>query len=109
MIDTGSQSTIISRSLLCAISAHCRSQDLPYPELDVPTARLFGKGGHGGGHGGGRDLVITAQLQLIIEADGESTNVIVFVQPDSKQQCLLGMNVWPALGLSIRRANGLDR
>ena len=28
------------------------------------------------------------------------------MQPDSEQQCLLGMNVLPALGLSIRRANG---
>ena len=102
MVDTGSQSTIISRSLLCAIGAHCRSQDLPYPELEVPTAQLFGKDGRGGG----RELIITAQLQLTIEADGESTNVTVFVQPDSEQQCLLGMNVLPALGLSIRRANG---
>ena len=46
MVDMGSQSTIISRSLLCAIGAHCRSQDLPYPEL---AARLFGKDGCGGG------------------------------------------------------------
>ena len=72
------------------------------PELDVPMARLFGKDGRGSG----REIVITAQLQLTIEADGESTNVIVFVQPDSEQRCLLGMNVLPALGLSVRRANG---
>jgi hypothetical protein len=30
----------------------------------------------------------------------------VFVQPQSEQQCLLGMNVLPALGVVINRANG---
>ena len=41
-----------------------------------------------------------------MEADGESAYVTVFVQPDSEQQCLLGTNVLPALGLRINRANG---
>lgn len=63
---------------------------------------VFGKNGAGGG----RELVITAQLQANIEADGESTCATVFVQPDSEQKCLLGMNVLPDLGLSITRANG---
>ena len=30
----------------------------------------------------------------------------VFVQPESEQACLLGMNVLPALGLTICRAGG---
>jgi len=30
----------------------------------------------------------------------------VFVQPESEQQCLLGMNVLPALELTTCRANG---
>lgn len=64
--------------------------------------RLFGKDGRSGG----RELTITAQLGITIEADGESTVVPVFVQPGSEQQCLLGMNVLPALGLTMRRANG---
>ena len=102
MVDTGSQSTIISRSLLHAIGAHCQSQDMPCLQLEVPTVRLFGKDGRGGG----RELVITAQLQISIEADGESTVVPVFVQPESEQHCLLGMNVLLSLGLSIKRANG---
>ncbi len=41
MVDTGSQSTIISWSFLHAIGAHCRSQDLPCPTLEVPTVRLL--------------------------------------------------------------------
>lgn len=50
--------------------------------------------------------MITAQVQVTIEADGESACIPVFVQPDSKQLCLLGMNALPALGLTMLRANG---
>jgi len=102
LLDTGSQSTIISRSMLHEIGQHARSKGQPLPTLERPTVRLFGKDGAGGG----RELIITAQLQADIEADGESTSVTVFVQPDSEQKCLLGMNVLPDLGLSITRANG---
>ena len=34
------------------------------------------------------------------------TSVPVFIQPDSEQDCLLGSNVLPALGISVVRANG---
>ena len=101
-VDTGSQSTIISRAMLHEIARHLKSQGQPLPVLEEPTVRLFGKDGRGGG----RELVITAQLQIPIKADGESTVVPVFVQPESAQQCLLGMNVLPALGLTMCRANG---
>ena len=40
------------------------------------------------------------------DLDGECVCVPVFVQPQSEQCCLLGMNVLPALGLDITRANG---
>ena len=36
-----------------------------------------------------------------LAVDGKSTTVPVFVQPDSEQECLLGSNVLPALGISI--------
>ena len=58
---------------------------------------LFGKDGHGGRW----ELLISAQLQVSIEADGESAIVTVFVKSDSEQQCLLSMNVLPALDLTI--------
>ena len=102
MVDTGSQSTIISRSLLHKIGQKLRSQGEPLPVLEKPSSHLFGKDGAGGG----RELTITAQLQVKVEADGESAYVLVFVQPFSEQECLLGMNVLPALGLVITRANG---
>ena len=38
--------------------------------------------------------------------DGKSTAVPIFVQPDSEQECVLGSNVLPALGISVVRANG---
>lgn len=87
---------IISRSLLHEIGRHMESQELTVPVLKRPTVRLFGKDGKGGG----RVLIITAQLRVNIEADGESTCVPVFIQPQSEQKCLLGMNVLPALGLT---------
>ena len=46
---------------------------------------------------------MTAQVTLTLAVDGRST---VFVQPDSEQECLLGSNAFPALGLSVVRANG---
>ena len=101
-VDTGSQNTIISRSMLHSIVQHAKSCCSPLPVLEPPTVRLFGKDGRSGG----QELVVTAQLQTTVEADGKPTVVPVFVQPESEQQCLLGMNVLPALGLTIRRANG---
>ena len=89
-------------SLLQEIARSCKEAGQPLPQLELPTARLFGKDGSGGG----RELVITAQLTTTIAADGESVSVPVFIQPNSKQRCLLGMNALPALGFTMLRANG---
>ena len=102
MVDTGAQSTIISRELLHKITRHLRGVGKSPPQLEKPSARLYGKDGVGGG----RELVVTAQLTIPIEADGESACVPVFVQPESSQACLLGMNALPALGFTLLRANG---
>ena len=83
--DTGSQSTIISRSMMHSIAHQRKEPGLTPPTLELLTARLFGKDGCGGG----RELIITAQVQVTIEADGESACVSVFVQPESEQECLL--------------------
>ena len=101
-VETGSQSTIISCSMLHSIAHKQKEGGLPPPTLELPTARLFGKDSHRGGC----ELVITTQLKVTIEVDGLLANVIAFVQPDSELQCLLGMNALPALGLTVRRANG---
>lgn len=102
MVDTGSQSTIISRSLLHRIAKQCRLEGKDLPSLVQPTAHLFGKDGQRGGH----ELVITAQVDLILTADGVSVVVPVFVQPDSTQECLLGMNAAPLLGLTFLDGKG---
>ena len=99
MVDCGSPTTIISRSLLYSIARNMQSQGRKPPELTRPVLKLYGKDGK-------RELVITAQTTLTIEADGESACVPVFIQPDSEQPCLLGMNALPSLGLSFCRANG---
>lgn len=101
MVDTGAQSTIISRSMLHAIGRRAKSEGCPLPVLEQPSVRLFGKDGKGG-----RELTITAELQVTLEADCKSTCVSVFVQPNSEQKCLLGMNAIPSLGISVLRANG---
>ena len=102
MVDTGAQSTIISRSTLHAIGLHLSQSGRPVPTLELPTMRLYGKDGPGDG----RQLTITAQLQLTFTVDGESVTVLVFVQPDSEQPCLLGMNAIPSLGITVLRCNG---
>ena len=55
---------------------------------------------------GGHPLNVTAQVSFTLAVDGRSTTVPVFVQPDSKQECLLGSNVLPSLGITVTRANG---
>ncbi len=102
MVDTGSQSTIISRALLHAIGRHRHQQGGELPELEKPTVKLFGKDGKKGG----KALNITAQTTLTLQADGKTTSVPVFVQPESEQPCLLGMNAAPALGLTFLTAKG---
>ena len=43
---------------------------------------------------------------LIFSCDGCKVTVPTFIQPESEQRCLIGMNVIPFLGATIRRANG---
>jgi len=40
----------------------------------------------------GRELVVTTQVPLVFSLGNKSVNAPVFVQPDSKQACLLGIN-----------------
>ena len=57
-VDTGAQSTIISRSTLHAIGRHLSQKGCSLPTLEKPAVRLYGKDGPGGG----QQLTITAQL-----------------------------------------------
>ena len=97
-VDTGSQSTIISRSLLHKVSAHLKETGKALPKLDYPCTKFKGKGGH--------PIGVSAQVTFTLAVDGRYTTVPVFVQPDSEQECLLGSNVLLALSLSVVQANG---
>ena len=99
--DTGSQATITSRAFLHQISKHLHREGHTLPKLEMPTVRLYGKGGKGGG----KELIISAQSYLTFAADGRMATVPVFIQPDSEVLCLLGMNILPALGVTFLRAN----
>ena len=62
MVDTGIQSTIISRTTLHRIGQQ-RCQDWkPVPVLEEPTVKLYGKDGIAGG----QQLAITAQLDMAL-------------------------------------------
>lgn len=102
MLDTGAQSTIISRSALHDIANHLHQVGKDPPMLELPTARLFGKDGQKGGN----ELCITAQVSLSIQLKSRTVTVPVFVQPDSEQRCLLGMNAIPLLGIEVRHHDG---
>ena len=52
LIDSESQSTIISRELLHKIARKARSGGKPLPSLKVPTVKLFGKDGDDDGRMG---------------------------------------------------------
>ena len=102
MVDTGAQSTIISRTVLHQIGQQRCREGKPVPILEEPTVKLYGKDGVAGG----QQLLITAQLDVTFELDGECVHAPVFVQPGSSQACLLGMNVIPSLGIKVTRASG---
>ena len=101
VVDSGAQSTVISRDLLHKISRHLREQDRPPPTLELPSATLYGKGGRDSSK-----LCITAQADLQLAVDGLTVTGPVFVQPSSGVPCLLGTNVLPQLGVRVTRANG---
>jgi hypothetical protein len=100
MVDSGSQSTIISCETLHKIGRRLSRQGKPVPLLEtVSGIKLWGKEGK-------YQLDITAKVTLKMEAGGKAVKVPVFVQPDSQQPCLLGMNAAPALGISFLDARG---
>ena len=48
-VDTGAQSTIISRCTLNTVGRHMTKKGRPLPTLEKPTVRLYGKDVSGGG------------------------------------------------------------
>ena len=102
MVDTGAQSTIISRSTLHAVNRHLRQQGRELPPLKLLTVRLYGKDGEKGG----KELLITAQVPLLLSLGDKSVSVPAFVQPDSDQACLLGINAIPLIGISVLQSDG---
>ena len=101
IVDTASNSTIISRSMLHDIKRHLDSKGKSMPKLELPCVPLYGKEGTKG-----KPLDITAQVLLSYSCDGRKVTAPTFVQPESEQRCLIGMNVIPFLGITVRRANG---
>ena len=55
---------------------------------------------------GEKKLVITAQVSLVLSFRDRSDQVPVFVQLDSDQPCLLGINVISLLGINILQDGG---
>ena len=49
MVDTGSQSTIISRETLHAVNQHLKQEERTLPPLELPTVQLYGEDGCKGG------------------------------------------------------------
>ena len=99
MVDCGSPTTIISRSLLHRIVRQMHNDGKALPELSIPMLRLFGKDGH-------HEIKITARVELQLQSGGKSVTVPLFVQPDSSQDCLLGTNACLPLGLQFLDGKG---
>jgi len=102
LVDMGTQSTIISRPVLHSIG-RCREQKgYPLPLLRRPTVQLHGKDGARGGH----ELDTTANLDVALTLNGKCVHRTVFVQPNSLQPCLLGMNAITYLVIQVVCTNG---
>ena len=67
------------------------------PILEPASVQSYGKDGAAGQH----ELNITAQVTLLVADGGVSVPTVFFIQPDSTQDCLIGINVAPTLGLSF--------
>ena len=101
VVDSGAQSTVISRDLLHKVNRQRKANGHPCLTLGLPSATLHGKGGKHNSK-----LCITAQVELQLAVDGLVVTAPVFVQPSSSVPCLLGTNVLPQLGIRVVRANG---
>ena len=73
LVDSCSEVTIISHSLLHEIGKCCKEKGRPLPQLVVPSLALYDKSD--------KQLEISAQLTVSMETDGKSVMVPVFVQP----------------------------
>lgn len=102
VVDTGAQSTIISRDQLHRIAKTMKESGRDAPTLEAPSAKLYGRSGSGRS-----ELTITAETQLQVTVDSRRATVPIFVQPGSDIPCLLGTNVLPLLGVKLLRANGV--
>ena len=76
LVETGSQSTIISCAFLHKVFAYMRSLGNTPPRLQEPCSTFKVKGGN--------PIQITAQVPLTLSMDGKVTSVPVFIQPDSQ-------------------------
>ena len=81
IVDTASNSTIISLSMLHDIKRHLDSEGKPMPNLELPCITLYGKEGTKS-----KPLDNTAQVLLSYGCD---VAVPMFIQPESEQHCLL--------------------
>ena len=71
MVDTGAQSTIISRKVLHEIARRLEAQQKPVPELEIPSVRLYRKECKGVKP----EVDITAEVKLTIETDTKQATV----------------------------------
>ena len=101
MVDTGAQSTIISRDTFHRVIRKMKEDGKPAPTLELPKVRLYGKDGSKG-----VELPVTAQVTLVFTVNRKSVSVPVLVQPNSEQACLLGMNALPLLGIVLTDDSG---
>ena len=64
-------------------------------EPELPGVQLFGKDGPQDSP----EILVRAELDLSVQAGDKVVQAPVLVQPTSEQECLIGMNVAPGLGL----------
>ena len=102
LVDTGAQSIIIFHEVLHTVVKHMHKERRAPPVMKLPSVKLYEKSGKEGN----RELLTKAEVSLMFSKDGHSVVVATFVQPDSDQDCLLGVNALPLLGISVVQSKG---
>lgn len=103
LLDTGAQSTIISRATLHAIVKTYKPILAMFLNYNAPLLVRLARMGKGG-----KALYITAQVPFVFSLGRYSVTVPTFIQPDSEQACLLGMNAIPLLGIEVKHGSGMQ-
>ena len=89
-------------NIYTTVVKHLQKDNHRVPKLELPTTHLHGKDGKKGSNA----LYLNVQIPFTLGLKSKSVTIPVFVQPDSEQDCLLGMKIISILGIQVKHSDG---